>query len=76
MVTVIPIVIGALRLIPKEQIQGLKDLDISGQKETIQSTALLRSARILRRVLKTCYYTNSSEKPSTNAGVRNSQKIR
>ena len=31
-------------------IQGLDDLEISGRVETIQTTALLRSARILRRV--------------------------
>ena len=35
--------------------------------ETIQTTALLRSARILRRVLETCSHTDSSERISANA---------
>ena len=52
-VTVLPIVIGALGKIPKGMIKGLQDLEIRGQMETIQTTALLRSARILRRVLET-----------------------
>ena len=51
--TVIPIVIGALGTIPEGLIKGLEDLEIRGQVETIQTSASLRSARILRRVLKT-----------------------
>ena len=47
-VTIIPIVIVALGLI-----KGLEDLEIKGRVETIQTTALLRSARILRRFLET-----------------------
>ena len=54
-VTVIPIVISALGIIPE-------DLEIRGQEETIQTTALLRSARILRRVVDVVcvyiHYTN------------------
>ena len=50
--TVIPIVIGALGIIPKEWVKGPEDLEIREQGETIQTTALLRSARILRRVLE------------------------
>ena len=52
-VTVIPIVIGVLGTVTKGLIKSLKDLEISGRVETIQTTALLRSARILRRVLET-----------------------
>ena len=52
-VSMIPIVIGALGPAAKGFIQGLKDLEIRGRVETIQTTALLRSARILRRVLET-----------------------
>ena len=51
---------------------AMEDLEIRGQMKTIQTT-LLRSARILRRVLETCCYSNSSEKPSANAGAKNSQ---
>ena len=51
-VTIIQIVIGALSTITKGLVQGLEDLDITGQMETIYTTALLRSTRILRRVLE------------------------
>ena len=50
---VIPIVIGSLETIPKGLEIGLEDLEIRGRAETIETTALLRSARILRRVLET-----------------------
>ena len=52
-VTVMPIVIGALSIITKRLEQGLEDFEITGWFETVQTTALLRSARILRRVLET-----------------------
>ena len=51
-VTVISIVIGALGTVIKGLVQGLEDLEITGRVETIQTAALLRSARILRRVLE------------------------
>ena len=73
-VTIIPIVTGALGTVTKGLVQGLDDLEIPGRVETIQTSALLRSARILRRVLETCCYSNSNEKTSANAGVKNSQK--
>ena len=37
----------------KGLVQGLEDLKITGQVETVQTTALLRSTRILRSVLVT-----------------------
>ena len=49
-VTVIPIVIGALGTVTKGLVQGLEDLEIRGRVETMQTTTLLRSARILKRV--------------------------
>ena len=52
-VTVIPVVIGALGTTPKMLSKGLEELKIRGRTGTIQTTALLRSARILRRVLET-----------------------
>ena len=52
-VTVIPIVIGTLSTVTKGLVQGLQDMEIRGRVETIQTTELLRSARILRRVLVT-----------------------
>ena len=50
-VTIVPIVIGALGTVTKGLLKGLEDLEIGGRVETIQTTALLRTARILRRVL-------------------------
>ena len=52
-VTVIPIVIGAYGTVTKGLLKGLEGLKVSGRVETIQTTALLRTARILRRVLET-----------------------
>ena len=52
-VTIVPIVIGALGTITKGLLKGLEDLEVGRRVETIQTTALLRTARILRRVLET-----------------------
>ena len=46
-------VVGALYTVTKGLLTGLEDLEIGGRVETILCTALLRSARILRRVLET-----------------------
>ena len=51
-VTIIPIVIGALGTITKGLIKGLEDLEITRRVETIQTTALLRSANIMRIILE------------------------
>ena len=51
-VTIIPILIDALGTVTKGLIKGLEDLEIRERVETIQTTTLLRSARILRRVLE------------------------
>ena len=52
-VTIIPIVIGAFGTVTKGLLKGLEDMEVGGRVETIQTTALLRTARILRRVLET-----------------------
>ena len=52
-VTIIPIVIGAFGIVTKGLLKGLEDLEVGGRVETIQTTALLRTAGILRRVLET-----------------------
>ena len=51
-VTVIPIIIGTFGTIPKGLVKGLEDLLIRGQVETILTTGLLKSDRILKRVLE------------------------
>ena len=52
-VTIMPIVIGTLGTVTKGLLKDLEDLEIGGRVETIQTTALLRTARILRGVLET-----------------------
>ena len=46
-VTIIPIVIGAFGTVTKGLLMGQGDLEVVGRVETIQTTALLRTARIL-----------------------------
>ena len=50
---VISVVIGALGTVTKGLVKGQDELKIRGRVETFQITALLRSVRILRRVLET-----------------------
>ena len=50
-VTMIPIVVGVLGMIPKGLEKRLEAIEIRGRIESIQTTTLL--ARILRRVLET-----------------------
>ena len=52
-VTFIPIMVGAFGTVTKGLLKGLEDLEVGGRVETIQTTALLRTARILRKVLET-----------------------
>ena len=52
-VTIIPIGIGAFGTVTKGLLKGLEDLEVGGRVDTIQTRALLRTARILRRVLET-----------------------
>ena len=52
-VMIVPFVIGAFGTITKGLLKGLEDLEVGERVETIQMTALLRTARILRRVLET-----------------------
>ena len=47
-VTIVPIVIGAFGTVTKGLLKGLEDLEVGGRVETIQMTALLRTARIPR----------------------------
>ena len=48
-----PIVIGAFGTITNGLLKALEDLEVGGRVETMQMTALLKMARILRRVLET-----------------------
>ena len=52
-VTIIPIIIGAFSTVTNVLLKGLEELVVGGWVETIQTTELLRMARIQRRVLET-----------------------
>ena len=52
-VTIIPIVIDVFGTVTKGLLKRLEDLEVGRRVETIQTTTLLRTARILRRVLET-----------------------
>ncbi len=49
----VTIVTGAFGTVTKGLLKELEDLEVGGRVETIQTTAQLRTARILRRVLET-----------------------
>ena len=51
--TITLIVIGALATVTKRLLKGLDDFEVGGRVKTIKTTALLITARILRRVLET-----------------------
>ena len=52
-VTIIPIVIDTFGTLTKGLLKRMEDSEVGGGVETIQNTSLLRTARILRRVLGT-----------------------
>ena len=70
-VRIVPNVIGAFGAITKGLLKGLEDLEVGVRVETIQMTALLRTARILRRIS----HSDSSEKPSAGTDVKNSKGV-
>ena len=70
-VMVVPTVISMLGTVTKVVVQWLEDLEIRERLETIQTTVLLRLARILRRVLETWGDLLSHKTP-----VKNSQIIK
>ena len=74
-VTIIPIVIGMLGTVTKGLVKGLEELETRASVETIETTALLSSARILRRFsgdLKrlTVTQTPVERRPSVNAWMK------
>ena len=52
-VTIISIMIGGFGTVTKGLLKRLEELEVGGRVETNQTKALLRTARILRRVLET-----------------------
>ena len=52
-VTIIPIGIDAFGTVTKGLLKCMEDLKVGGRVETFQTTAFLKTNRILRRVLET-----------------------
>ena len=74
-VTIVQIVIGAFGTVTKGLLKGPVDLEVGGRVETIQTTVLFWTAREESwRLEETCCHSNSSEKPSTDADVKNSKR--
>ena len=61
---------GAFGIVTKGLLKGQEDLEVGGRVETIQTTALLRTARLPRRVQETCH-SNSRERASAKSDVKN-----
>ena len=77
-VVIVPIVIGAFGTITKGLLKGPEDSEVGGQVETIQMTTLLRTARILRRVLETWGDSLSlklQRKPISYTDGKNSKEV-
>ena len=77
-VTIVPVGIGVFGIVTKGLLKGLEDLEVEGRVETIQTWALLRTARILRRVPETWRDLLSlrlQKRPSAKTDVKNSQGV-
>ena len=61
--------IGAFGTVTKGFLKCLEDLVVGGRVETIQTTVLLRTARMLR-LAGTCCHANSSGRPSAGSDVK------
>ena len=70
-VTVISIAVGVLVIFPRCLEKRQRELEIRGRIKTIKAAKLIKSARILRRVLQTCCPLKFSEKPPVKTGVKN-----
>ena len=73
-VTIIPIAISSFGIVTKGLLKGLEDIEVGGRVEIIQTIALLRTARILRRVLET-WGDLLSLNSGDNTDGKNSQEV-
>ena len=74
--TIVPIVMSAFGTITKGLLKGLEDLEFGGRVETIQWQHYWEGPEYWESwtLGKTCCHSNSSEKPSANADVKNSNE--
>ncbi len=76
-VTIIPIVIGAFGTLTKGLLKGLEDLEVGGRVETIHQQYYWKRPEYWEeswRPEETCCHSNSSERPSAYADVKNSKE--
>ena len=77
--TLLPIVTGALGKIPKDLVRELEGLEIRGRVETIQITAFFLDrpgyCEESWKLEEDCCLSDFTERPSANAGVKNSLGI-
>ena len=69
-VTMITNVIDAFGTVTKGLVLELRDLEIRGRVDTIQMTVLLNRPEYIEELRRLAW-----ERPSANAGVKNSQKV-
>ena len=73
-VTIISIVIGAFGTVPKGLLKGLEDLEVGGRVETIKLVHYWERPEYWEdswKLGETCCHSNSSERPSANADMKN-----
>ena len=76
-ITVIPITDETLGTVSKNLEKRLDELEVSGRIETIQTTALLKSARVffLKSPAESCCHSDSSELISVRAGQKSRTEL-
>ena len=74
-VTMTPIVVGTLGMVPRGLEEGLDEMEIRGRIKIIQTTALLKSeySKESWSPEETSCHSDSSEGSTTNTGMKNSQ---
>ena len=75
-VTIIPIVIGAFDTVTKGLLKGLEDLEVGGEWLPFKRQHYWERPEYWEefgRLEKTCCHSNSSERPSANADVKNAK---
>ena len=71
---VIPVVIGALGTVTKGLIKGLRGLGNKRMSGDHQNYGIVEIGQNMENLMLTCCQSDSSEKPSTDADVKTSQR--
>ena len=76
--SIVPIVIGAFDTVTEELLKGLENWKLADEWRLSKRQHYWRRPEYWegsRRLEKTCYHSNSSEKQSANAGVKNPKRV-